>query len=98
MGTVLECDDYDGRIEFQGDYDAYQCGIKLTGVQPEDAGNWKCEMESYHAGYTRKYGYVVEKELVVDVEIKTPTMATTTSTTPQGIKIFFQNLHQNITR
>ena len=64
--SVEACDDFAGRqIEFQGDYDSYQCGIKLTGVQPEDAGEWTCEMESYHAGYTRKYGYIREKAMTV---------------------------------
>ena len=33
----------------------------------EDAGEWKCELESYHAGRYRGYGYVREGTMMVDV-------------------------------
>ena len=75
--SVLACDDFaDRTIEFHGDYDYYQRGIKLTGVLPEDAGDWTCEMESYHNGYERKYGYVREKTMTVEVEANTTTITT----------------------
>ena len=83
--SVLACDDFaDREVAFHGAYDYYQCGITIKNARPEDAGLWSCEMESYHAGYTRKYGYVREVEMMVEVEVKTTTMTTTRSTSAQA--------------
>ena len=43
---------------FEGNYEGHECLIELKDVRLEDAGQWKCEMESYvwgiARGYTRK--------------------------------------------
>ena len=37
--TVLDCRDYADRAEFTGDYNNYECSIRLSDVGLEDAGN-----------------------------------------------------------
>ena len=74
--SVLACDDFaDRRIEFHGDSDLYQCGIKLTGVLPEDAGDWTCEMEEWEFGFHRGKNPYRRKSMTVEVEAwpSTPT-------------------------
>ena len=79
--TTLDCADYQDRAHFNGDYNEYNCGIKLKNVKLEDAGLWSCELESYHAGKYRGYGYQVKGEMVLEVEPKVTTTTTTTTTT-----------------
>merc|ERR1712038_2153921 len=51
---------------------------ELDNVTPEDAGEWKCELESYHAGRYRGYGYL--KTGVMEISVPTTTTTTTTTT------------------
>ena len=32
------------RIYFQGDYNQYECGLKISEARTEDAGEWSCEV------------------------------------------------------
>ena len=79
--TVLECDDYEGRYRWYGDYNYYECGLELTGASLEDAGEWSCSFESYHRGQYRGYGYRANATMMVEVEAITTTTTTTTTTT-----------------
>ena len=65
--TVLNCEDFAGRAEFVADYDQYHCAMKLSNVQLEDAGDWSCELESYHASRYRGSGYQRTGEMVIEV-------------------------------
>jgi len=80
--SVQACDDFAGRqVEFHGNYNSHQCGIKLKGVRPEDAGLWSCKMESYHPANKRTSGFI--REQTMNVNIRSPT--TTSTTTPQPL-------------
>ena len=65
--TVADCDAFDGRYEYFGDYNHYECGVRIRNARPEDAGEWRCDFESYNAGQTRYYGYKVAGEMGVRV-------------------------------
>ena len=81
--TVLNCDDFDKRFTYltSGYKDNKKCGVKIDNVQPDEAGEWKCDLENYYNGYTRGYGYQTNKVFNVDVELKPTTTTTTTTTT-----------------
>ena len=49
----------------------------------KDAGEWKCEMESYHGGYYRGYGYNATGVMKIEVPTTTTTTTATTTTTTQ---------------
>jgi len=82
--TTLECSDFEGRSRFVGTYDSYECGMELENVTPEDAGEWQCELESYHAGRYRGYGY--KKTGVMEISVPTTTTTNTTTTTTTTTK------------
>ena len=43
--SVQKCDDsLTDRISISGDYDSHECGLTITSLQLEDAGNWECEV------------------------------------------------------
>ena len=44
----------------QGTYNNYQCGLKISGAQAEDAGDWTCEIESYVKNGKRGDGYTAK--------------------------------------
>ena len=73
--TVEDCNDYQGRIEYTGNYDYYNCAIILKSVTLEDIGEWSCELESYHVGKYRGYGYQVKGTMFLAV-FPTPTTHT----------------------
>ena len=50
---------------FEGNYEGHECLIELKDVLLEDAGQWKCEMESYVWGIGR--GYTRKKAMEVQV-------------------------------
>ena len=45
--TMGQCDDYEGRVEFKGEYNQYQCGLRVAAATAEDDGEWECDFESY---------------------------------------------------
>jgi len=82
--TVQACDDFARRqVEFHGNYNSHQCGLKLKGVRLEDAGQWSCQMESYHSADRRRSGYIREQTMNVNIR-RSPT-TTSTTTTPRPI-------------
>ena len=78
--TTLNCDDFGPRVEFVGDYGQKECAIKLSNVGVEDAGRWTCQLEAYHAGRYRGYGYQKTGEMFLKVEERK-----TTSSAPRFI-------------
>lgn len=78
--TVLDCQDFKGRFEFDGNYNQYECGLILRNVRKEDAGEWTCELENYYSGRYRGYGYNATANMVLEVKQETTTTTTTTST------------------
>ena len=42
--TLSSCDP---RATFIGDYNQFECGIKLSDVTVQEAGLWSCHMEAY---------------------------------------------------
>ena len=51
--TFGECDDFSGRVKFNGDYNQNECGVEISGARLEDAGDWTCQLESYSFGGQR---------------------------------------------
>ena len=50
---------------FKGNYERHECVIEVANVRPGDAGQWKCEMESYVWGIGR--GTVKKRAIEVAV-------------------------------
>ena len=65
--TIANCSDYEGRMEWSGDYDYYGCAITIKNATLEDTGSWSCEIESYAAGKYRGYGYNATAEMEIQV-------------------------------
>ena len=40
-----------------GDYGRHECGLEVV-LAPHHRGVWVCEMERYHAGFSRRYGEI----------------------------------------
>ena len=53
--TVNNCDDFKGRFEYLGDYDNYKCGIRISGVEKEDAGAWRSGCLWFGFGWQRGF-------------------------------------------
>ena len=41
-------------MERIGDYDRFQCGLRVHRVEVRDRGLWLCEVEKYYAGFSRR--------------------------------------------
>ena len=65
--TIADCSDYEGRMEWSGDFDYYGCAITIKNATLEDTGSWSCEIESYAAGKYRGYGYNATAEMEIQV-------------------------------
>ena len=85
---MLQCDDFNGRIEFKYQegsknlYNNHICEITLKSVTLEDQGIWKCNLESYHNGHYRGYGWQIQGQMSLEVQpniTMTTTMTTTTT-------------------
>ena len=66
--TVTNCTSFEGRFEYLGDFEKYECGIRIHQVGYDESGNWTCDMESYtrYEG-VRGNGYQVIKSFEVEV-------------------------------
>ena len=67
----------------------HTCAIK--DAKSEDAGRWRCEVESYAIGKYRGYGYNVTSEFDIKFIPKVLTSTTAATKTSQGknyIKVF----------
>ena len=78
--TVADCTDYEGRMEWSGNYEYYGCAMTINNAQTQDSGAWKCEIESYAAGKYRGYGYNVTADFSINIIATTSTTSTTTTT------------------
>ena len=59
----INCDIPATKIEFTGDYDKFQCGVRLKHLDIRDRGNWQCEVEKYYVGFSRRYGEFVSSKV-----------------------------------
>jgi len=75
-----ECPELETRTSFLGDYEQFQCGLKVEEARVGDSGIWGCEMESYKFGGGRGSGYVVRGGVEVEVRVATTTTTSTTTT------------------
>ena len=48
------CDFPHGKVELIGDYEKFQCGIRISDLAFEDRGLWICEVEKYYTGFSRR--------------------------------------------
>ena len=79
--TMGECDDFAGRVEFRGSYLNFECGLKISGAELSDDGDWSCDIESYVKYGLRGDGRMDSKKFTVYVENPTTTTSTTATTT-----------------
>lgn len=74
-------------VEMVGNYSQHQCGIRIAKLRPKDRGVWLCEIEKYHAGFSRRYGEVRYGQMSLGVvrspHYSPPPPTTTTTTTTQ---------------
>ena len=49
-------------MKWSGNYNEHICAITIKNAKSEDAGRWRCEIESYASGQYRGYGYNVTSE------------------------------------
>jgi len=81
-GDVVKQDchgDLDPRLHYSGNYEKHECSITISSLELEDAGLWRCEMESYVLGSSR--GYKSRNKIEVVIEAKTTTGTTKQTTT-----------------
>jgi len=97
--TALDCDDFEGRFEYLGDYDNYRCGIRFKNLQPDEAGEWRCEMEEYYDGYgtNRGNGATDERSFFIEVEAKTTTTTAATTASSNAAAVDARSLARNAT-
>ena len=50
----IGCDFPQGKVEFIGDYEKHQCGLRIHDLNAKDRGIWMCEMEKYYSGFSRR--------------------------------------------
>ncbi|XP_023349657.1 uncharacterized protein LOC111718328 [Eurytemora carolleeae] len=65
--TTTDCKDFGDRISFQGDYNKFECAIKIETSVPEDTGEWSCVLEKYVRGKSRGAGAKVQGQMDVSV-------------------------------
>ena len=77
----IGCDFPDGKVEFIGDYNKHQCGVRIHGLDARDRGTWMCEVEKYYVGFSRRYGEYRTNVLNLVVHLK-PTTTTSEPASP----------------
>ena len=50
----IGCDFPEGKLEFIGDYDNRECGLRIHNLTVKDRGPWMCEVEKYYTGFSRR--------------------------------------------
>ena len=45
--TMLDCDAFEGRFAYLGDWDVWECTVRFTNLQPCEFGEWQCVLEEY---------------------------------------------------
>jgi len=87
--VVTDCHkDIKSRTRRVGNYEAHECGLELTSVTLQDAGEWECQMEQYVSGFfsgtrhTRTFNVDVTRRTTKATTRRTTTVTTTTTTAP----------------
>lgn len=75
--------DLTDRVSIAGDYEKHQCSIKISDLRLEDAGNWKCEMESYVYGTSS--GYKTGQTIAVSIKSPTTTILKPVTSTTEPV-------------
>merc|ERR1712107_435459 len=78
--SMNQCDDFQGRVQFKGNYSKHECGLTVAAATAEDDGVWGCRIDSYVKRGRRGDGYISVNNITVFVEIPTTTATTTTTT------------------
>ena len=64
----INCQDYESRMEFIGDYYNYGCGIRLHSITMQDGGTWICQMEQWrHQNQIRYSGATIDDQFYLTV-------------------------------
>jgi len=50
----IGCDFPDKKVELIGDYNSFECGIRVYNLGVKDRGVWQCEVEKYYLGFSRR--------------------------------------------
>lgn len=87
------CDSFNGRVKFTGNYDTHECGIELNSVARSDAGVWTCEMESATT-WKKSSGEIKSKTIKITV-ISGPTNRITSTKAPPAINTTSSTLFYN---
>ena len=78
--TLNDCDDFEGRVKYLGEYDQHKCGLRFYNIRSNETGHWKCDLERYQYAETKRgYGDTVKVTFMVDVEATTTSTSTTTT-------------------
>ena len=77
----------------------YKCGIRFKNLQPDEAGEWRCEMEEYYDGYgtNRGNGATDERSFFIEVEAKTTTTTAATTASSNAAAVDARSLARNAT-
>ena len=73
-------------MKWSGNYKDHICAITIKNATSEDAGRWRCEVESYARGKYRGYGYNVTSEFYIKF---IPKATITTSMEDKNTTIIF---------
>ena len=52
--NAISCDFDEAKVELIGDYDNFECGIRVHHLEVKDRGIWHCEIEKYYFGFSRR--------------------------------------------
>ena len=42
------------KVERIGDYEQFECGLRVHNLEVGDRGLWLCEVEKYYTGFSRR--------------------------------------------
>ena len=51
---AIACQFPDNKVELIGNYDNFECGIRVRHLDVRDRGVWQCEIEKYYFGFSRR--------------------------------------------
>ena len=53
---MVDCDAFEGRFAYLGDWDVWECAVNFTDLQPDEFGVWQCVLEEYSESTDRNVG------------------------------------------
>ena len=66
--TVSDCNSFEGRSEYLGDYNNYECGIRIYNMSCQDSGEWRCDLRMYDRAEThRNIGPKASKKFQIQI-------------------------------